>query len=152
MLEKIKNNTGYKKMIVALLLFFSLFTAFSFNTPIVAYADNGDTGVGSIDITMDGDGLKVDGSGFSTDSKTAWDTFFKRYKKFIVGISGMATLTMVAIFIYCFIKLGASTGNEKARKEAQVGILWSGVATAGMGAVTLIVGFFYSSLKDTDVN
>ena len=150
MLEKIKNNNSYKKFVVGLLLFISLFTGMSFNAPTVAYADN-NGGLGNFSISMDDHGLKVGGDGFSETGSESWTKFFARYKKFIIGVSGMATLTMIGIFIYCFIKLGASAGNEKARKEAQTGILWSGVATAGMGAVTLIVGFFYGSLQG-DVN
>lgn len=150
MLEKIQSNVLLNKKIIAILiLFLSVFTIFSFNPFVKAYAEE-TSSISDIDISMDDSGMSISGAGFDNDSKQAWESFFKRYKKIIMGVSGFATLTMILIFIYCFIKLGVSSGNEKARREAQIGILWSGIASACLGSVTLIVAFFYGSFRISD--
>ena len=76
----------------------------------------------------------------------AWNNLFARYKAFIVGISGIGAITMIVLFIVNFMKLGASAGNPQARSQALSGVLWTGLAAAGLGAATIIVGFFYNAI------
>lgn len=76
----------------------------------------------------------------------AWNNLFARYKAFIVGISGIGAITMIVLFIINFLKLGASAGNPQARSQALSGVLWTGLAAAGLGAATIIVGFFYNAI------
>ena len=53
---------------------------------------------------------------------------------------------MVVFFIINFMKLGSSAGNPQARSQALTGVLWTGLAAAGLGAVSIIAGFFYNAL------
>ena len=83
------------------------------------------------------------------ESKTLVDTLndiLRRYNNFIVGISGIGALTMLVNFIIQFIKLGGCS-NPGRRSEIITGLITSAVATAGLGSVAFIVGFFYSSLS-----
>lgn len=80
------------------------------------------------------------------DQENAWNNLFKRYKNFIVGISGIGAITMVVLFIIQFMKLGASAGNPNARSAALSGVLWTGIAAAGLGAASILVGFFYNAI------
>jgi hypothetical protein len=53
---------------------------------------------------------------------------------------------MIVLFIVQFMKLGASAGNPQARSQALTGVLWTGIAAALLGSVTIIVGFFYNAI------
>lgn len=89
--------------------------------------------------------LKLGGMG-DQNQANAWNNLFARYKAFIVGISGIGAITMIVLFIVNFLKLGASAGNPQARSQALSGVLWTGLAAAGLGAATIIVGFFYNAI------
>lgn len=100
---------------------------------------------GDIDVSIDDKGgLVVDG--INGDDKSAWNQLFSRIKGIIVGITGVGTLVMIVLFIIQFMKLGASAGNPQARSQALTGVLWTGVAAALLGSVTIIVGFFYNAI------
>lgn len=114
-------------------------------TPVVSYADGLNDSVLNIVVGEKGE-LTVSGSDFTNDRALAWNTLIGKYKGFIAGISGIGTITMVALFIMQFMKLAASAGNPQARSQALVGVLWTGIAAAGLGAVTMVVGFFYRAI------
>lgn len=95
-------------------------------------------------VSIDKDGPKVDGI---KDAQDSWKTVLEKYKYFISGFAGVGAVTMVALFIKNFLALGASSGNPNARSQALTGCLWTGVAAAGLGAVSLITGVFYKFLK-----
>lgn len=132
-------------------------------SPVVSFASGsataeppagGDYGsVGNVSFSSDANGtISLAGGGFtdtkSADGKTnAWVTLLTKYRGFIAGIAGVGAVTMIVLFIVQFMKLGASAGNPQARSQALVGVLWTGIAAAGLGAVTLIVGFFFNSIK-----
>ena len=82
------------------------------------------------------------------DQDAAWTKIFTKYKGVIMGISGIATLTMVVLFIINFIKLGQAAGNPSTRSQALSGLLWTGIAAAGAGGVTVFVGIFSSLLAN----
>lgn len=71
--------------------------------------------------------------------------FFDRYKKLITIAAGFATLTMALLFIKNLVALGASSGNAQARREAITGLLITGFATSGLGALTFVLAFFYNA-------
>lgn len=98
-------------------------------------------------VTITDGKMTVTGAGFSESTGSAWNTLISKYRNFIVGISGIGAVTMVVVFILQFLKLGASAGNPNARSAALTGVLWSGIAAAGLGAVSLIVGLFYRSIN-----
>jgi hypothetical protein len=136
MVTTVKKSTV---LMVVLGLMMSFFLAFG--APITAHADIPKVTVGSDgNMTIDGEFAK------NANGGSAWQKIIDKYRGFIVGISGIAAITMVVIFIMQFLKLGASAGNPQARSAALTGVLWSGVAAAGLGAVSLIVGLFYNAI------
>ncbi len=79
-----------------------------------------------------------------------WNKIFTEYKGVIIGITGIGTLTMVCLFIFNFMKLGQSASNPQQRQMALTGLLWTGLAAAGLGSVTLFVGFSTNLLKNSN--
>lgn len=132
-----------KNLLVMMVLGFILATAMLFVSPDVAHASDPN----AVDVTVsDRGGLSITGGGFTDGgSAGAWNDFIQKYKNFIVGIAGIGAVTMIVLFIFQFLRLGASSGNPQARNQALVGLLWTGVAAAGLGAVTIFVGFFYNA-------
>lgn len=130
-----------KQKNMALGLILSFLMAFIFmNTETAFAAPAGDA------VKMNG-GKITFGNEFSQSQDSAWNNFFSKYNSIIAGISGLAAITFVAFFIFYFLKLGASAGNPQARGQALLGLLWTGIAAAGLGAVSIIVAFFYNSAK-----
>ena len=102
-------------------------------------------GSGDVDVGIDSDGnLVVDG--ISSDDTSSWNQLFARFKGVIVGLTGVGTLVMIVLFIIQFMKLGTSAGNPQARSQALTGVLWTGISAALLGAVTIVVGFFYNAI------
>lgn len=132
-----------KKSTVLMVLFGLMMSFFiAFGAPVTSHADIPKVTIGQDGtMTIDGEFAKP-----TTGGESAWQKIINKYRGFIVGISGIAAITMVVIFIMQFLKLGASAGNPQARSAALTGVLWSGVAAAGLGAVSLIVGLFYNAI------
>ncbi len=87
-------------------------------------------------------------SGISKENKRdAWNKVYREYKGVIIGVLGMGTLTMVALFTVNFIRLGKSASNPQERKQAVNALLWTGIAAAGLGGATMFVGFSYNLLR-----
>jgi hypothetical protein len=114
--------------------------------PIMVGASGDDFG---IRFTTDADDrlqLDTEGSVFKqTDGEKAWAKFITKYRNFIVGVSGIGAVTMVGVFILNFMKLGIHSTSNK-RSDVLIGLIWSGAAAAGLGAVAFIVGFFYNAI------
>jgi hypothetical protein len=106
------------------------------NTVEVKIGDDGD-------IEFDGEGSDM----FADYSTTAWNKIFGKYRGIINGVSGIATLTMLAAFIFNFTKLGTTSGNDKERRSTITAILFTGIATALLGSVTIVMGFFYNAFN-----
>ena len=149
--------TMNRGLVLSLLVGLVIMIAMAFSQPVVSYATTTTTTTteekitndpNQVDVTFDSEGnLTVSGGGFDdAGSSKAWEDFIKKYRNFITGIAGIGAVTMVVLFIVQFMKLGASAGNPQARSQALVGVLWTGIAAAGLGAVTLIVGFFYNAV------
>ena len=83
----------------------------------------------------------------NSDQADAWNTIFTKYKGVIMGVSGIATLTMVVLFIMNFMKLGSTANNPQERTRVLTGLLWTGLAAAGAGGVTIFVGVAANLLK-----
>ena len=84
--------------------------------------------------------------GIGTGDSNQWNNLFGKYRTVVVGVSGVGAITMIVFFILNFMKLGSSAGNPQARSQALTGVLWTGLAAAGLGAVSIIAGFFYNAL------
>lgn len=138
-MKKLRNKKVFT-FILLIILFFSLVN------PLLVFAEEEGDGVfddfkigideeGNLDVTIG-------------DQNQGWKGIIIRYRKFIVGIAGVAAVTMVLLFIFQFIKLGQSAGNPQARSQALTGVLWTGVAAAGLGAVAIITSLFYGAIKN----
>lgn len=131
-----------KRIFSILILAMILITMF---TPTIAFASGEGLSRDIPVIKMDGE--KLDLGGFdSKDSDSVWTELFEKYRGFIVGITGVGALTMIILFIVQFLKLGASAGNPQARSQALTGVLWTGIAAAGLGSVCIITAFFYNAV------
>jgi len=84
---------------------------------------------------------------YSNDWGSAMNVVLYEYKDFVTGIFGLAALTMLLFFIKNFIKLGSSSSNPQARKEALIGLMLTGLGTAGLGGVAIWVGMFWNLLN-----
>lgn len=96
-----------------------------------------------------GDDMELNITGITDvkdNGQSVWQKIFSQYRGVIVGLSGIGAITMIVFFIINFMKLGASSGNPQQRTQALVGIIWCGLAAAGLGGVTIFVGFFYNML------
>ena len=145
------STTMNRGMIMTLLLTLAVMAFMAFSSPIEAFAGSANPNDVNVELTpAEGStkmSLKITGGGFTDGgSAKAWGDFIAKYRNFITGIAGIGAVTMVVLFIVQFLKLGASAGNPQARSQALVGVLWTGIAAAGLGAVTLIVGFFYNAV------
>lgn len=81
---------------------------------------------------------------YSKDWRAVANMVLVEYKGFITGISGIATLLVLAMFVVNFISLALDGGAANKRSEKIGNILHCAIAAAGLGAVTLIVGFFWN--------
>jgi len=109
-------------------------------------SDGGGSSINDFTITMGEGGIStsLDNSG---DSSGTWETLFQKYKTIILGVSGIATLTFILLFIKSFLLIGANSDNPSGRREAINGCLWTGIATALCGSVMVIVGLFWNAFK-----
>lgn len=144
--------TMTQKVSLGLILTMMLTLMFAFMSPMESYAKSASKGddIGGVKVEVDANGkLKISGNeNFSNGgTASAWNSLFTKYRTFIVGISGIGAISMIVFFVIQFMKLGASAGNPQARSQALAGVLWTGLAAAGLGAVTIVVGFFYNSIK-----
>lgn len=135
-----KTNKIIFTLVLAMLLAISFGSSMAFATDTGPFGDEFDVNVGGT-----GDDVTVDVTG-ATESGAAWQNLITKYKGFIIGISAVAAVTMVVLFIMQFLKLGASAGNPNARSQALVGVLWTGIAAALLGAVAVITGIFYNAI------
>lgn len=73
--------------------------------------------------------------------------FFKEYKVILSGVMGFGLLTSIAIFIYHFCRLSATASNPQKRAEVINNLLITGLCTALLGAVPLIVILLFNITK-----
>lgn len=83
----------------------------------------------------------------ATNGEDAWKAVIDKYKEFIVGIGSVATVTFIIFFILNITKVAATATNPMARGQAIMGVVWTGIAAALLGSVTIWFGFFYNSLR-----
>ncbi|WP_353096120.1 hypothetical protein [Tissierella praeacuta] len=92
-------------------------------------------------------GIIENGIMFIADWRVSLNILLYEYRNFIMGFLGLATLTLVLMFIKGFINLGVSAGNPTKRSQALTGVLLTGVASIGTGGLTFWVYFFSNMLK-----
>jgi len=103
--------------------------------------------VGDINVSMDSNGNLTTTFDDASDSTTTWNTIFAKYKVIITGFSGILTLTFVILFLINIFRVGATADNPTDRRKALIGVLWTGLAAAGCGSVTMICALFWNALK-----
>ena len=69
-----------------------------------------------------------------------WNKIYTKYSMGIVIFSGVVSLVFVILFIINITKFAQSSGNPQTRKQAIQTLMWTGIAAAIFGGVTLIVG------------
>ena len=138
-----------KKIMASLILMMMLVTMSTmFMTVAMADGDDGSSEDFEIGFTVDEETGRMDlsrGGSAQQDGQSAWQKLIERYRNFIVGVSGIGAVTMLGVFIVNFMKLGTNATSNK-RSDIITGLIWSGVAAAGLGAVAFIVGFFYNAI------
>ena len=103
-----------------------------------------DFGIWNTDIVVHEGRVVV--TGVDGDDQSAWNLIYSKYKNVIVGIAGLGTITCILAFVIFFIKMGASSGNPSERSKCLTMLLFTGAGAAGLGAVTLVFGFFWNML------
>lgn len=83
----------------------------------------------------------------SVSKDVAWNLFIDKYKVLITGFMGAATLTMVGIGMFVFVKLGlsASSPNDRAQATKWVGVLL--LAAGLLGSATAIFAYTYGVFR-----
>ena len=81
---------------------------------------------------------------YSKDWRTVANMVLVEYKGFITGLSGIGTLVVLAMFIVNFMMMALDADNANKRSEKIQSLLHCAIAAAGLGSVTLIVGFFWN--------
>ena len=138
-----------KKIKKALSIFLTVISLFciTFNTVEVNSAN-----IPLIEMNDTGTDLKsgnIDGTdyGIGSSNTHVFNKVLTEYRGIVVFISGIALISMIMFFIFNFIELGNSKGNPQARQKAINGLIISGIATAGLGSVNLIVQLFYNMIS-----
>ena len=83
-------------------------------------------------------------TGVTGDQENTWNLIFKKYHWFITGIAGLGTITCILGFIITFMRMGATAGSPAERSKSIQMLLFTGAGTCGLGAVTIIFGFFWN--------
>ena len=76
-----------------------------------------------------------------------WNQLLNRYKILVVGFLGFATITLVAITMFLFTRLGATSGNPKLRTEVMMGIGICVLCSALLGSATVIFSYTYNVFR-----
>lgn len=146
-------SVGLKnKFVYTLLLILFTFTFIFTNFNHLTYAANTDnnqkeqTNPSLNDITVKMEDGKLSTGIDNGDRDATANNALEKYKSVVMVFLGFCLITMIAVFIYNFTKLGTTSSNTRARQEVIMGLVVSGVATAGLGGVMIFFGFFYSLL------
>lgn len=84
---------------------------------------------------------------YSKDWRTVINMVLSEYQGFLVGISGIATLFVLAMFIVNFVGLAINGSNAQKRSEKINSLIMCAVAAAGLGSITLVIGFAWNLLS-----
>lgn len=81
------------------------------------------------------------------DFMTKFGEFFDTYKTIISAFIGFGLLTSIGVFIFHFCKLSATASNPQKRAEVINNLLITGVCTALLGGVPLVVVLLFQIVK-----
>lgn len=124
----------------------------AFKVAAVTTESGSDSGAGGdindLDVSMDENGnIKIEGIGEQGDTTSTINTFLKKYKKILGGLSGFAFITFGFMFVRYLIALSTGATSPAARTSAIHGILFTGVATALSGILLTVMALFYGAFK-----
>lgn len=147
-----------KAILISMIMFFALpfaltgvdtYSAKGKTTEAATEAGSEAKGLEDFNISMDSKNGKssLTIKGLDGDSDKTWNTIFEKYHNVIIGISGVACLTFIVFFIINFVKVAGSSTNPAERGKAITGCIWTGVAMACCGAVTVIAAIFWNAIK-----
>ncbi len=75
------------------------------------------------------------------------NNFLEHYKGLVVGVLGLATLTMVLLGLYLFFNLGAGSTNFASKNiNMKRFVIWA-ICMALLGSLDLVVALVYNSLR-----
>lgn len=139
------NKTNNSKNIILVTLFafiisLLIFSLFSCNK-VKAFSST------DFDVNSDGEITKIGNLSKDSTTNDGFKTVIDKYKQAIVGIGSFATVTMMLFCILNITKVAAAATNPTARSQAITGVVWTGVAVALLGSVTIWFGFFYNALR-----
>lgn len=153
MLNKSKVSNKFGVLMLMFVMFLSFFATPDFSenvqmpvAPIVqtVKASNTKNIWENFDVTYDGNGKNINVA--TKQQGGAWNTVITKYKNFITGVSALAAITCVVIFIIKLLQLVGSASNPAERSKLLVGLVWSGIGAACLGAVGVFVGVFYNAI------
>lgn len=78
-------------------------------------------------------------------SDSLWNNILLDYKELVIVFFVFASVTLVLGMIIQFMKLGVTSGNPQARTKALMGIIWTGIAAAMLGGLSLILNLLLST-------
>jgi len=104
---------------------------------------------GIFDMVTNTGAVDTSAGGVSASDNTADSiaTIMTKGRAIGMGFTGICTLLMLIFTIIQISKLAAAGDNEMNRKKAIGGIMTTGIATALLGSITVVVGFFWGALK-----
>lgn len=73
----------------------------------------------------------------------AWKELLGEYRILLAGISGLGVLTSILVFIIHAMQLASNSDNPAKRSYCIRGIAISGIVTALLGGLTLVLTIFY---------
>lgn len=142
MYKNINSKNRIFSLVILMMMFFSLVL------PITTTITNNEVNAFTKDsLTFESDGTLTNKDFTEGDGTAAWEKVIDKYKGFIVGISSVATVTFIIFFILNITRVAANAANPTARSQAIMGVVWTGIAAALLGSVTVWFGFFYTSLR-----
>lgn len=123
----------------------------SFNTLIVSAGNFGlspdqakpgdanDNFSATVKIYQDEDGIATVETGKTTKSSLGgwWTKLLKPYKVATLAVVGIATLTMILVFIKLCLRLASCESHPMLREQTIRGMLMSGIACALLGSLTI---------------
>lgn len=73
----------------------------------------------------------------------AWKELFSEYRILLAGIAGLGALTSILVFIIHAMQLASNADNPTKRSYCIRGIAISGIVTALLGGISLVLTIFY---------
>lgn len=97
-------------------------------------------------LTLDADDGRLIISGTMARDNDAWNITYIGIRHVALIVSAVAFLCCALAFVISFTQLGLNAQNPHERAKMIRGIIWTGIGTAGLGAVTIFFAMSYTFL------